>query len=323
MIKKYKALIIGAGKMAAFFDKPKDTNILTHAHAYFAHKNFEIAGFVDVDLNKARGAAKVWGSAAFLSISDAYNNLKDIDVVSVCAPDEEHFKILKEIAKFQPKIVFCEKPITNSAKEAQEIISLYKKRDIALLINYSRRFVGEIQNLQKEIKGGAFGDFLSGSAYYGKGLVHNGSHMIDLIRLLVGEINSAEVYKKEADFFKQDASVSARLTLENNKIINLSYINCNNFSIFELDLFFEKGRVRLIDSSGKIERFKRAKSQIYKGYRYLERASVIRTSLGRAMYGAVENIYGFLSKKSQLSCPGPEAYRDLSWALKIQNQKNK
>ena len=55
----YKALIVGAGKMGAFFDEPGSDNIFTHAHAYNNHPGFELSGFVDIDGKRARRASRL------------------------------------------------------------------------------------------------------------------------------------------------------------------------------------------------------------------------------------------------------------------------
>ena len=45
----YKAVIIGAGNIAAGFDSPKSEKVLTHAHAILLHPDFELLGFYDRD----------------------------------------------------------------------------------------------------------------------------------------------------------------------------------------------------------------------------------------------------------------------------------
>ena len=47
----YKAVIIGAGNIAAGFDSPKSEKVLTHAHAITLHPDFELLGFINSDVN--------------------------------------------------------------------------------------------------------------------------------------------------------------------------------------------------------------------------------------------------------------------------------
>lgn len=94
-----------------------------------------------------------------------------------------HAKVLEEVAKFKPKMVIAEKPLTATYEEAKMVFDLYKNR-IPLTVNYSRRFLKEFQDLKSEIQ--SFGKFLKGTGYYGKGILHNGSHMIDILRFRSG-----------------------------------------------------------------------------------------------------------------------------------------
>jgi len=146
MNSRYNALIIGAGRMGAFFDSPKDkSKILTHAHAYTNHDGFNLVGFYDINPTKASNAAKRWGTKSFKSIAEAFHKNK-IDIVSVAVPDQFHFSTLVEIIKYRPKIVFVEKPLTTSEFYTEKIVKLYKKFRIPLLVNYSRRFIPEFVN---------------------------------------------------------------------------------------------------------------------------------------------------------------------------------
>jgi predicted dehydrogenase len=316
-MRKFKALIIGAGNIGALFDSPKSKNIITHAHAYSVHPGFELIGFVNPDPKNAKKAVKIWGGKAYSSIEEAFNKEPSIDVVSVCAPDEHHGKIIKEIAEKTVDFIFAEKPITKSLKEAREVIDICNKNKVPLQVNYSRRFVPEIQALAREIKAGTYGTLTNGIAYYGKGIMHNGSHMMDLIRFLLGEVKFIKATDKINDFYDDDPTVSAILTLDNGEPIYLRGINCQNFTIFELDLIFQKGRVTLNNSGYQIERYLVQENKLFKGYRYLSKPKESKTSLDKAMYCAVENIHEYLVKKKPLLCSKEEGYLSLKAAIEV------
>ena len=80
-------------------------------------------------------------------------------------------------------------------------------------MNYTRRFVPEIRSIREAIKSGNYGAFLTGTGYYGKGLLHNGSHMVDLLQFLVGEVGKVAKVSEIVDFYDHDPSVSALLTM--------------------------------------------------------------------------------------------------------------
>lgn len=94
--------------------------------------------------------------------------------------------------------------------------------------------------------------------YYGKGALHNGSHMIDILRFLLGEIGNPcafgrEIFdfeKEEFDFEKEDSSKNLSLEIRNGNFYMMA-IDSRAVTIFELELFFEKARVRILGGGEK------------------------------------------------------------------------
>lgn len=313
---KYSVLIIGAGNIGAFFDTPENEEILTHAHAFTRHTGFDLVGFFDIDQKKAQKAAGLWGCKAFRTIDNAFNS-ESIDVVSVAVPDEYHYAVLKEISRFPIKVVFVEKPLTKTADEAKEIVQIFKDRSIDVSVNYSRRFVPEFERIKNNIEMGIYGKYLTGTGYYGKGIIHNGSHLIDLLRYLIGEIDTMKPICSISDFYSNDESVSAVLTFENNKPFFLQHVDCRKYTIFEIDVLFERKRIKIYDSGFKIGEYDIQKSKIFKGYKNIVKTVEIDTSLHNALYNAAEDIYKHLIEGQNLKCNIENGYKTLIISIKI------
>ncbi len=313
-----KVLIIGAGNIGALFDRPDSKFVLTHAHAFKKHKGFDLLGFIDSDEQKAINASAIWDCQNFCSLTDAFSRTK-VDVVCIANPDEFHYSTLKEVAKYSIKSVFSEKPFTKTEVEGQEIINLYKKLNIPISVNYSRRFVPEFQELRRKISDGMLGSFLCGTGFYGKGILHNGSHMIDMLRFLIGEVEAYKVLNSCYDFYKDDPSVSCLLYFKNQSSFNLQYVNCSKYTIFEADLLFEKGRVSITESGLKISYSSVQQSTVYKGYNFLQKDLEVTTELFNAMYVAADNIYQNLNSGIDLLSPAWDAYLNLAICNRILN----
>ncbi len=315
----YNVLIIGAGKIGALFDDPESSDILTHAHAFSEHKKFNLLGFVDTDINKSINAAKRWNCNYFCSIEKVFANNR-IDIVCVAVPDEYHYEVLKRISTFSPKFVFAEKPLTKTLEETKNIIAIYKQKKIPILVNYTRRFVPELIALKEALDNKMFGGFVGGVGYYGKGILHNGSHMVDLLRYLIGEITEVESLSYNFDFYSDDPSVSSILTFNNNSKFFMKDVDCSLYSVFELDLLFEKKRVRIIDLGFKIEIYEVYENEVFKGYKKLKKVEEIETSLGKALSFVVENISDFLEKKVELKCCVNDAYKAMQICLELKEK---
>lgn len=311
MINTLNVLIIGSGNIGAFFDKPTSKNIISHAHAFTSNEHYHLLGFMDVDKQKAREAARLWDCKTFNTIKEAFEK-NTIDIVCLATPDNTHYGLLKDISRYNMKLVFSEKPLATDTSKAYEICELYKARKIPIMINYSRRFVPEFNQLRLNIKKGSYGKFIAGTGYYGKGILHNGSHMIDLLRFLLGEIEDVKAVDSTSDYSNEDLSISGIITLFNKKRFYLQNISHLLYTIFEMDLLFEKKRIRIVDSGFFIEEYEIEKNEQFSGYKTIGSSKkIIKTDLGHSMYHAANNIYNYLDNNEKLQSPIDEAYKTM------------
>lgn len=285
-------LIIGAGQIAAGYDSPSSTKILTHAHAIHRHPGFNLIGFYDTDKKKAAAAAKKWNSQAF-------DNLSGADILVICTPDSNHLDSIRQAVALAPKLIILEKPIASNYNDAEQIISAV--RGLPTQVNLSRRFIREFQALSLDVK--YYGTFLAGTGYYGKGFVHNGSHMIDLLKMLLGEIISVTVLNEFHDYSSDDLTKDVMIHYNNGGEFYMKGINCNLLTIFELDLIFEKARVKILDSGERIQIFRLSQSEKYQGYINFTNSEEIRTEIDNAMYNLYQNIYDFVIHNAELLSP--------------------
>lgn len=311
---RYNVLIIGAGDMGAFYDSPGSKNVLTHAHAFSMQESFNVIGFIDKDMQKASQAASLWGGKAFDGIGHAFGKER-VDIVCVSVPDKLHYEVLNEIADFGPKLVFAEKPLATSLSEAKKIRDVYNKLRIPVCVNYRRRFVSEFQKLKASLSEN--GAYITGTGYYGKGLIHNGSHLIDLLSFFLGEFHVRDITGKLFDYVDDDPSISAVLCFQDNKPFILQSIDCRMFTIFELDLIFEKKRIRIKDLGFRIEEFELRENHIYPGYYEMTQIVGYETQLGNSMLASVSNIYNHLSIGEALMCSIDDGYRTLDLCSRI------
>ena len=80
-----------------------------------------------------------------------------IQAVIICSPTPTHFELIKKCAK-NKKHVFCEKPISFSGNEIQEIISIMINETVIIQVGLNRRFDQEFMLLKEKINGGLVGE---------------------------------------------------------------------------------------------------------------------------------------------------------------------
>ncbi|MCL1866823.1 MAG: Gfo/Idh/MocA family oxidoreductase [Oscillospiraceae bacterium] len=296
----FDVIIFGAGQIAANFDSPSSPDFLTHAHAITSHDCFNLLGFYDIDFPKAKSAAEKWNVGAF-------NVPISADVAVICTPDSVHLQSIRESLELSPKLIVLEKPISDSLATAEEIESLTK--GIPVQVNFTRRFIGEFEELSKQIRNRrSFGQFLGGTGLYGKGFIHNGSHMLDLLRLLVGEIKSVKTISEIFDHVRNDATKTAIIDFENGSQFFMRGLDSRLYTVFELELCFEKGRVKISDGGARIQYEETKPSDKYSGYTNLYLKEEVFPETGRAMFNLYNNVRDFLTGESELLSPLETAF---------------
>ncbi len=302
----YDALIIGCGAIAGGYDSDKtdSPDVLTHAKAYAQHPNFRAMACVEPDVDRRRAFQQRWNIPhGFASL-----DMVDIpfDVVSVCVPTELHADVLRSLLDRKPRLVFAEKPITDHLGSSQELVAAYERANISLCVNYLRRWAPGIVSLKQEIEAGQWGRFQGGSALYTKGLLNNGSHMLDVLAFLLGALHPVALLQEISDGRSVDPSCDVIVSAQGEHI-HLKAADGRAFTVFDIDLIFDRGRISLTDSSFSIVRRSVEDSAKFLGYRMLTQGKSEPTGLGQAMIGALDNIYAHLTEGHALVSDGETA----------------
>lgn len=136
-----------------------------HFPALTANKELcEIVAFCDIIRERAEKGAAEFGAPG-AKVYEDYRELlanPEVEVVHVCTPNVSHSEIT--IAAFEAgKHVYCEKPMSHSAEEAEKMVAAWKKSGKQFTIGYQNRFRPEVQNLHTACEKGELGDI-----YYAK-----------------------------------------------------------------------------------------------------------------------------------------------------------
>ena len=264
----YTAAIIGCGRIGSDFDDIESDSVFTHSKAYTLHPRVTLAGLMDIDVNKARMAARKWKCKAFHNIDDLLCGLQP-DIISICVPDEFHYEYLKICLDYVPKAVIVEKPLTVDVNYSEEIVNNYIEKDIPLFVNYSRRYDPIVQIFRRKIENQELGKLYHATIKYTKGMLHNGSHAIDMANFLFGEYLSGTPISAIMDYREEDPTLSAMLHYTRCSPVYLQACDERAYSIFEIDIIGEKGRIICDQSGFRYKEYAIREDPNYKGYREL------------------------------------------------------
>lgn len=303
---RFRAAVIGCGQIGTGFDSPGDEPVLTHAGAFTAHPAYELVGLFDSDPAALDAASRKWGCPGYASIDALLTHAKP-EVVSVCAPDQHHLHCLGVLVESDVRGVICEKPICPQLGDAERIVGLFGDRDIPLLINYTRAFDTSWQSLKDQLDQGSFGRIQHITVRYTKGLLHNGSHALQLILTTLGPMIGQTVLSQVVDYREDDPTISAHLCFERCAEVMLLACDERLYSIFEIDVVGEHRRALFDEGGFRLTEFRVRNDPIFTGYKDLEKMETIPTGLGDAMRAMVANMANFLTGTSELKCPGTQA----------------
>lgn len=236
----YSAAVIGAGAIGARLDEPGAVAPLTHAGGYRA-SGFDLVALIDSNPD-AREAAKRWGCAVLADIGEIAPG-KCPDVISVATPAAARGSLLRQVLQRGPRVVIAEKPLAETAAEGETIVKAYREAGIPLIVNYSRRYTSIWQGLRGRAA-------MSATLRYGKGLRHNGTHAIDLCRLIFGECLDARPLARKTDHWSDDPTVSAFMSFERCPEVFLQSLDERAFTLFEVDIVAPEWRL-IVDSDGR------------------------------------------------------------------------
>lgn len=276
---RYRAAVIGCGQVGGRLDSGADVNVLTHAHAYHMSGKFRITCCCDTDPGSVADFRAKWGDdIRGYDDPDKLFEYEDIDAVSICSDTESHCGLLlKALSKNGLKVIICEKPLVSSAAELRAVrkaISMHPEKKV--MVNYQRRYDPGFEVIDKIVSEEKLGRPLFFQGIFTKGLYHNGCHALELLERLFGEMKSVGAgncipFRGDhyGTFFIRCRRCSGAIT---------NFIK-TDYAIFEIDIIFEKGRIRVAESGHNIEIYKSGRSKMYRGINELKMRDRLKDTL--------------------------------------------
>lgn len=259
-----RAAVIGCGRIGVLFDQPGHPYILSHAHGIAASPDFSLVGVMDSNSTRADEAAARWNTKGYASL-DALMVDAQPDVVCVCVPNEYHYAYLKSLLAFPLKAVVAEKPLTTELASTQEIVQAYQQAGIPLLVNYTRCYDTMMGSVREKIRQGELGRIIHAVVKYSKGITHNGSHLIAAANFLFGKYQSGYPVSAIIDHAEQDPTLSAVLRYEYSDTVFLTGCDERFFSVFEIDIVYERGRFIFEELGFRFRRYVVREDPLYPG----------------------------------------------------------
>lgn len=284
-----RVCIVGCGSIAGLLDETPPDIFISHAKAISAHPGYELVACVDVDSERASTFASRWTCKSYLNIKDVVES--DIDLFVIASPTDTHVSYLKAIieAEIEPWGLICEKPVTNDIAELAEFQKIAKKFAGKLVVNFHRRFDDSHRQLKAYLsESSELGELITFHAKIGKGIIHNGSHFIDLLQWMYGPIEAID--SQHSELKDNDLLGEFAVTLGNGVRGNIQTTERAHYGLFEMSFVHEKGIVEIRDIGFDIQIRRSQPSSVYEGYNELAVVHKFEGTLGRVFYSLYEEL---------------------------------
>jgi predicted dehydrogenase len=270
-----RAAIVGCGRIAGGHLTATDGPVWTHAQAYVRHGATTLAGACDPDPIQRQRFAALWQVPVYETAVELLERQRP-DVISICSPNRFHAEhlVLAAARPDGPRAVFVEKPI---CLEPDELTRIEKAlgdglRDGAarpaphVLVNHTRRYDRAHQRVAAAARAGEYGRLLGGRIDYYGGWLHNGTHLVDLLRMVCGDV-AVTATAPGAVGRNGDDCPNVWLDAAGAEVVMYGFDE-RHYQLFEVDLRFARARVLFEDFGGTIRVQLLAENAL--GERYLD-----------------------------------------------------
>lgn len=197
---KIRMGVIGVNQIAA-----------RHIEGILKSPDGELIALCDINKDQLHKKAKEYGIPDAYCFTNHEDLLRcaDVDAVSICTPNDAHHSIALAAIRHN-KPFALEKPVTLSANESADLLDKVVESQIKHMVCFSYRFIPAARYLRSVIQSGHLGTIRHVNVKYFQGWARNpdvplvwrfrkevtgsgvlgdlGSHMIDMVRFLVGDI---------------------------------------------------------------------------------------------------------------------------------------
>jgi predicted dehydrogenase len=304
------AALVGFGKIAQAYDDDKRMTsrlqYVTHLSVLRDHPNFELVSVVEPNA-EARSKA-----LSMLDLDDIAGDvsqlkLKDrIDVAILATPPEARLAILEQLPAV--KAVIVEKPVGATLDHAMRFAQECERRKLKVQVNLTRR--GD--ELTRALASGKLtelvGEIETVFGLFGNGIRNNGTHMVDLLRMLIGEVESAcalghNVFEEGP--ISNDANFSFALNMVNKTVAQFSPIHFSNYRENGLEIWGSTGRLSYLNGGLTILHSPVIEHRTQENTRELASDQIERltSTSGTALYNLYTNLADSIFRDASLWSP--------------------
>lgn len=312
---KYRTVLIGFGDVAAGYTKDpvkaRNYRYASHAQVLREHNAFDWQAVVDSNGEARKRAKQDWEVSVTYSDTRELAQAGPFDIAVIATPPKDRYEMIESMEGL--RAVLVEKPLGHTKEEADRFLQLCRERNILVQVNYWRRADERFRELAAGKLVETIGQPQAVFGVYAKGLRNNGSHMIDFVRMLFGEIDSqwalgpADV--THTGLLEGDADIPFALQLQSGLLAAFQPLDFNCFRENGLDIWGQEGRMQIVQEGLKLLVHCKQPSRTMQGANEVssDEVKTIDSTVGDAFYRIYDNLICALTEGTSLFSPGESA----------------
>lgn len=332
MKRPLRTAVVGFGKMSSTYANDplmaKHYRFATHAQVLLAHPHFEWLAVVDPAVSAKEDAKNHWQVPVVSStVNDLGPVAKTIDVVVLATPPDSRQSILEGFPNVQAVLV--EKPLGRTLQESIDFLSYCKQRHIRVQVNLWRRADRQFRHLATEGLQALIGSVQIAQGIYGNGLLNNGIHLIDFIRMLFGDVAFVEPLGQQMPFVEGpivgDINAGFILGMTNGLSIPIQAIRFSHYREVGLSLWGETGQLAILNEGLTLShRLRQANRAMLGEYELaFDHTLLLPSTVGDALYEMYDNLAQAMNENTPLCSPGYSALQSTRVVTAVQEALHK
>jgi len=329
---KYRAAVVGTGRIGFNLENDRlREQPASHASALSSNPRISLVAGCDIDKKTLKKFSKKYPYASTYTEVGKLLQSEKPDIVSIAVDESAHLDVIRAVCRFQPRLIILEKPISPNLDDARKISSTCRRRNIPVVVNHERRFSLDYIEAQRLLTEGRIGtpqairaNLWSGSVIWKKSaredgscsLLHDGTHLIDIIHFLLG----TEVSKPSLDHITKNpkGEIDSLFCHALAKKIFVGLEFCGNKRVFDFGIEITGSEGKISIGNGYFKVYTRKPSPFYSGFYSLMRDGGIKRPKKTGYFSRmVANCVEFLDGKADLISPLSEGMKTMKVLYRI------
>lgn len=313
-----RTVVVGFGRMARGYAEDavmaRFFRYAAHAQVLAEHAAFNWVAVVDPDPAAQDAARSQWRvPLAVEDLRQLGSLANDVEVLVVATPPEARVSLLDSFSAL--RAVLVEKPLGLTLAGSAEFLRCCRARNILVQVNLWRRADEGFRTLAHGKLQELVGAPQFGFGIYGNGLLNNGTHMVDFVRMLFGEIVSVVCVDDAPPFsagpIPGDINPAFALSLAGGMTVSIHPVRFDQYRENGLDVWGELGRLQIYNEGLTVVHHARVENRAMTGEREIagDAPRYLDTTIGSALYHMYTNLADAVHRKSALWSPGESALR--------------